>query len=279
MTSHAQDVVDTISIPAHRIVFNFKDTYYPHTLNIYPDKHFSIHKGFIEKPEEWHQPFKIRRKKTVLGDKYVYRYQFDSIAIDTLISYIPYLDNTSIKDTIDIELYDTMGRLPMYPKLDTSMNLYYEIKHSYIFRIMQEPNLNHLECNRVIRLVYYDGSFPYIKSYHSVRVAWQNDSVKIFYSQVNLDDLINQKLSVKDSSTLKKGDIKRLEKYISKINFKNEGVDCLSKADSWLLEYKIGPEYYAFIRGEPEYARRYEDSIIYFFGLSNMLRYLGQDYF
>lgn len=276
--SQVEDSIEIINVKAKRINFEFSDSFYAHTINSYPDKHFSIIKGFVKRPDEFIQTYTTKLGKSIPEKEYILKYELDTVHIDTLISYYPLIESNPQMDSIDIELFKQYGLLPMYPKLDSSINLYRELKYSYILRLLDEPILYTSQLNRVMRLVYYQGSFPYIYSYHSIRIHWENDSTKIFYSEVSLEGINNYKTPIKQNAILNPREVKRLEKYIAKINFPKEGIDGMSSA-GWLIEYKDSVDYYIFLRGDEQSTRKHKATLGSFLGLTYMLKYLGMKYF
>lgn len=176
--------------------------------------------------------------------------------VETLISFFPLISTEDKFDSINNFLMNEYGILPMYPKIDTLYDVFNEFKYSYLLKNLKEPILYKLNNMKILRIVYSNEERILNKSYRSIRLNFENDSSKIFFSRIEFkgNEFI---LSEKFEKLVGSRDIISVNKILDKIHFSEEGVDCMCDNDEFLIEFLDGQDYYLLLRCDFHSARKY----------------------
>jgi hypothetical protein len=200
------------------------DSVYHSTLFIEPSGRFYFKEGFLDSIDDDGSIFYVQLKKNEGIKEFKKKYK-----------------NLNRTDTIRTYFLKDIGRNESLQ----SENIYDKLIGSYILKKLGELELSN-KSGDIIRLVYPSEDLHVTKNYHVITIRFFEDSAKMYYALGRSLDHNGIRLFQKDSTLLKKGDIKLLKKQFSEIS-ESTSVDCTDPGNPWFMEYLINSNYKKFI--------------------------------
>jgi len=237
-----------------RVVFITSDSVYYFTLFIESSGKFYFRNGFIDSTYKFAGTI-AQVKKHHLTDRYARKFKYRSNIIDTIYNYYP----------VDMRENDEL-RLK---------NIADELKGSYLLKQLGEPELINSKQN-VIRVLYPCEELNSCNHYHVFAIWFHEESARMYVISGHSIDNNGFQILHKDSSLLKKGDINRINKQLSKINAIEDMV-CREPGNPWIMEYQKNADYKRFIISN--YCLRGKKSISSIAKVCYAILAISKDYF
>jgi len=206
-----------------RVAFVTPDSVYNFLLFIEPNGNFYFRNGTDSTYND--AGTIIRFKKDEVTSRYDLNFKSHTDKIDTIFSYYP----------IDTKEEDKTQQ----------KNITDELKGSYILNQLGEPEL--LNCKQtVLRLVYPCEELNHSNYYHVFTIRFFEESAIMYIISSHSVDNNGIQIIHKDSSLLKKEDIKRINKHLNKIST-IENIKCREPGNPWLMEHHKNTDNKCFV--------------------------------
>ena len=227
VTIYNRDSVEIYLTKFQKVVFVTPDSIHECTRFIKPNGEFYFWERFVDTTGwddglfyQFEHPFKTYRLL----------YENSFLPVDTIYSYFP---------INDLEYYKIE-----YTE-DSIINIYDELKYSYILKQIGEPNIIN-SANTVVRLIEPCEYLNPCTSYTIVTIRFFANSAMLYSLSACSVDYNGIQLIRKDSCLLKPKDFKNITKQLNSLKSAQK-MTCRRPGNPWTLEYSNNFEYKHFI--------------------------------